>query len=98
MLNAGQKHRVLQLLGTAVSDVLAAVPSSATTTDMKELKQWMFKLRNAFKAATYMYSVTLQIIEKTQQPAAAPVVKAKKGKGRGSAKVQTQKYTHRDAP
>jgi hypothetical protein len=57
------------MMSTTTNDVLTAVGSTTTSPDPKEQAKLARKCRNAFKAATYMFCVTIQVAEKTSKSA-----------------------------
>jgi len=73
VLAPSQQRRVVELQTTIVTDVLSVVsnPPPKAYADMRELAKDMARMRNAFKASTYLYAVTLQVAEKTHKAGGA---------------------------
>jgi hypothetical protein len=79
VLSGPQKLRLMELLSSAVQDLLAAIAVTGSGArgggpqfaDARDAKRHASKQRNAFKALTYMFAIAVQVAEKTSGPASA---------------------------
>ena len=87
ILGSSAKQRIIELLCSAVQELLAVVGGTSHQAqdkfaDPRDAQRAAARLRSAFKALLYMFAVTVQVAEKTFAPKPEALGGGGGGKGR----------------